>query len=174
MDTKLVDTKLEQQKGLPKKLEKTPILLTASELNYQTLRAGGMPARKAFEKAFKNDPSYADFFDSLSPRQQERDVSIRWAARELENRKEMKMLREKVNEKLLDLAPVALDTLEELMIESKSDKVRGDVAIEILRQNVGSPDKSDNSVEVKVVFGQEPTDIIENEEVIEGEIVDGQ
>ena len=53
------------------------------------------------------------------------------------------------------------------MVESKSDKVRGDVAIEVLRQNVGTPDKQgENNVSVKVVFGNDPS------EVVEGEVVD--
>ena len=52
------------------------------------------------------------------------------------------------------------------MVESKSDKVRGDVAIEVLRQNVGTPDKTDNNVNVKVVFGNDPS------EIIEGQVVD--
>ena len=77
------------------------------------------------------------------------------------------MLKNKVNERLADLSTVALDTLEELMVESKSDKVRGDVAIEVLRQSVGTPDKQgENNVSVKVVFGNDPS------EVIEGEVVD--
>ena len=139
--------------------------LTETELNYQTLRAGGMPASKAFEKAFRNDPEWEDFFDNL-PKGKDGLAQIRWAARELDNRPEMKMLKQKVNERLADLSVVALDTLEELMVESKSDKVRGDVAIEVLRQNVGTPDKTDNNVNVKVVFGNDPS------EIIEGQIVD--
>ena len=72
-----------------------------------------------------------------------------------------------LDERLADLSTVALDTLEELMVESKSDKVRGDVAIEVLRQNVGTPDKQgENNVSVKVVFGNDPS------EVVEGEVVD--
>jgi hypothetical protein len=41
------------------------------------------------------------------------------------------------------------------------------VAIEVLRQNVGTPDKNgDNNVSVKVVFGNDPS------EIMEGEVVD--
>lgn len=152
--------------NLPDKLQsKDLMLLTETELNYQTLRAGGMPASKAFEKAFRNDPEWEDFFDNL-PKGKEGVAQIRWAARELDNRPEMKMLKSKVNERLADLSVVALDTLEELMVESKSDKVRGDVAIEVLRQNVGTPDKTDNNVNVKVVFGNDPS------EIIEGQVID--
>lgn len=125
-----------------------------------------MPASKAFEKAFSNDPDYTDFFANLPSNEKQAKAEIRWAARELDNRPEMKMLKQKVNERLADLSVVALDTLEELMVESKSDKVRGDVAIEVLRQNVGTPDKTDNNVNVKVVFGNDPS------EIIEGQIVD--
>lgn len=152
--------------NLPDKLQsKDLMLLTETELNYQTLRAGGMPASKAFEKAFRNDPEWEDFFDNL-PKGKDGIAQIRWAARELDNRPEMKMLKSKVNERLADLSVVALDTLEELMVESKSDKVRGDVAIEVLRQNVGTPDKTDNNVNVKVVFGNDPS------EIIEGQVID--
>lgn len=156
----------ESREALPEKLQSKDLMtLTETELNYQTLRAGGMPASKAFEKAFRNDPEWEDFFDNL-PNGKDGLAQIRWAARELDNRPEMKMLKQKVNERLADLSVVALDTLEELMVESKSDKVRGDVAIEVLRQNVGTPDKTDNNVNVKVVFGNDPS------EIIEGQIVD--
>ncbi len=150
--------------NLPEKMQSRDVmLLTDTELNYQTLRAGGMPAARAFEKAFSNDPEWEDFFDNL-PDGKQRQAEIRWAARELDNRPEMKMLRSKVNERLVDLSTVALDTLEELMVESKSDKVRGDVAIEVLRQNVGTPDKQgDNNISVKVVFGNDPSEVIEGE-----------
>jgi len=155
-----------EDSNLPEKLQSKDLMtLTETELNYQTLRAGGMPASKAFEKAFRNDPEWEDFFDNL-PKGKDGLAQIRWAARELDNRPEMKMLKQKVNERLADLSVVALDTLEELMVESKSDKVRGDVAIEVLRQNVGTPDKTDNNVNVKVVFGNDPS------EIIEGQIVD--
>lgn len=157
---------MNEDSNLPEKLQSKDLMtLTEAELNYQTLRAGGMPASKAFEKAFRNDPEWEDFFDSL-PKGKDGIAQIRWAARELDNRPEMKMLKQKVNERLADLSVVALDTLEELMVESKSDKVRGDVAIEVLRQNVGTPDKTDNNVNVKVVFGNDPS------EIIEGQIVD--
>ena len=159
---------MDKDSKLPSKItDKTPMLLTESELNYQTLRAGGMPASRAFEKAFSNDPEWTDFFANLPRGAKEAKAEIRWAARELDSRPEMKMLKNKVNERLADLSTVALDTLEELMVESKSDKVRGDVAIEVLRQNVGTPDKQgENNVSVKVVFGNDPS------EVIEGEVVD--
>lgn len=157
---------MNEDSNLPEKLQSKDLMtLTEAELNYQTLRAGGMPASKAFEKAFRNDPEWEDFFDNL-PKGKDGLAQIRWAARELDNRPEMKMLKQKVNERLADLSVVALDTLEELMVESKSDKVRGDVAIEVLRQNVGTPDKTDNNVNVKVVFGNDPS------EIIEGQIVD--
>lgn len=157
---------MNEDSNLPEKLQSKDLMtLTEAELNYQTLRAGGMPASKAFEKAFRNDPEWEDFFDNL-PKGKDGIAQIRWAARELDNRPEMKMLKQKVNERLADLSVVALDTLEELMVESKSDKVRGDVAIEVLRQNVGTPDKTDNNVNVKVVFGNDPS------EIIEGQIVD--
>lgn len=157
---------MNEDSNLPEKLQSKDLMtLTETELNYQTLRAGGMPASKAFEKAFRNDPEWEDFFDNL-PKGKDGLAQIRWAARELDNRPEMKMLKQKVNERLADLSVVALDTLEELMVESKSDKVRGDVAIEVLRQNVGTPDKTDNNVNVKVVFGNDPS------EIIEGQIVD--
>lgn len=153
--------------NLPDRIkQKDPILLTVNELKYQTLRAEGMPAYRAFEKCFSNDPNYQDLFENLPVKPADRKAEIRWAARELDKRPEMGMLRSKVNERLSEMAPLALDTLEELMVEGKSEKVRGDVAIEILRQNVGSPDKADNNVNVKVVFGND------NSDAIEGEIID--
>lgn len=159
---------MNEDSNLPEKLQSKDLMtLTEAELNYQTLRAGGMPASKAFEKAFRNDPDWTDFFANLPRGAKEAKAEIRWAARELDSRPEMKMLKQKVNERLADLSVVALDTLEELMVESKSDKVRGDVAIEVLRQNVGTPDKQgENNVSVKVVFGNDPS------EVVEGEVVD--
>ena len=105
---------MDKDSKLPSKItDKTPMLLTESELNYQTLRAGGMPASRAFEKAFSNDPEWTDFFANLPRGAKEAKAEIRWAARELDSRPEMKMLKNKVNERLADLSTVALDTLED-------------------------------------------------------------
>lgn len=155
--------------NLPEKVtDKGMMALTKRELDYKLLRTQGMTAERAFEKIFRDDPDWQEFFDTLPKKPRERAIEIRWAARALEQRKEMKQLQEKINERVKELAPVAMDTMEQIMIESKSDKVRADVAIELLRQNVGSPDKrNEDAVNVQIVLGKDPT-----LGVIDGEIVD--
>ena len=155
--------------NLPEKVtDKGMMALTKRELDYKLLRTQGMTAERAFEKTFRDDPDWQEFFDNLPTKPRERAIEIRWAARALDQRKEMKQLQEKINERVKELAPVAMDTMEQIMIESKSDKVRADVAIELLRQNVGSPDKrNEDAVNVQIVLGKDPT-----LGVIDGEIVD--
>lgn len=150
---------------------KDPMMLTQHHADYKTYRMSGMIAERAFEKAFQDDPEWFEFFDSLPTdpkKQRERQVKLRWAARELDQRKEMKQLQEAINARVTDLSTVALDTMEQIMVESKSDKVRADVAIEILRQNVGSPDKGgEGGLNIQVVVGKDPT-----LGVVDGEVVD--
>lgn len=155
--------------NLPKRLEdKSAALLTEADVQYQADRIGGMVAERALEKNYKNDPEWGEFFETLPTKPQERKIALRWAARELEQRKEMKMLAQAMNKRVAELAPLALDTMEQIMVESKSDKVRADVAIELLRQNIGTPDKQDtNNTNITVVIGKDP-----NLGVIDGEIVD--
>lgn len=154
--------------NLPEKVtSRTPMALTQREVDYKMSRLQGMTAERAFEKCFKDDPDWEEFFLELPEDQKKRKVEIRWAARELEKRKEMTQLQTVINHRVADLANVALDTIEEIMIEGKSEKVKAEVAIEVLRQNVGNPDKDQSSVNVQVVIGKDPS-----AGVIDGEIVD--
>lgn len=158
-----------EDSNLPEKVtDKGVMPLTERELTYKLLRTQGMTAERAFERVFRDDPEWGAFFDELPSDPRKRTVEIRWAARELDQRKEMKQLQQAINTKVQDLAPLALDTMEQIMIESKSDKVRADVAIELLRQNVGSPDKrNEDAVNVQIVLGKDP-----NLGIIDGEVVD--
>jgi len=159
---------MKQDKDVP--IKRGSLTLTRKELDYQVKRTSGTPADKALEEAFSGDPEWEDFFDSLPSDPRQRRIRLKWAARKLDSKPEMAILREKVNERVVELNPLALDTLEEIMIESKSDKVRADAAIEILRQNVGSPEKrEETNTEVKIVFGNDPADMIVNGEIINGE-----
>jgi hypothetical protein len=143
------------------------MLLTQHEVDYKLARLQGMTAERAFERVFKDDPEWEEFFLELPEDPKKRKAEIRWAARELEKRKEMGELQKVINKRVADLANVALDTMEEILVEGKSEKVKAEVAIELLRQNVGNPDKDQSNVNVQVVIGKDPM-----AGVVDGEVVD--
>lgn len=87
-------------------------------------------------------------------------LMLRRIAHMLVRRHKIQVLNEKLVERMHQMGDTALDTLEELMIEGNSEKVRADVAIEVARHNLGNPDKDQTRdvATVVVVIGEPPVD----------------
>lgn len=102
-------------------------------------------------------------------------LMLRKKARAVMSRRGVKVLAEKYQERMEQLGDIALETLEELMVEGSSEKVRGDIAIEVSRQNLGNPDKEKGGGQnVVIMIGSDPANsVVVDNEPIEGEVIDG-
>lgn len=100
-------------------------------------------------------------------------LMLRKKARAVSARRGVKVLTEKFQERIEQLGDLAFDTIEEIMLEGRSEKVRGDLAVEMVRHNVGNPDKDKGGNQnVVIMIGTDPSQQIRvNNEPIEGEIV---
>lgn len=101
-------------------------------------------------------------------------LMLRKKARAVSNRRGVQVLSFKFQERVERLGEIAFDVIEEIMLEGSSEKVRGDLAIEIARQNVGNPDKEKGGGQnVVIMIGTDPSQSIRvNNEPIEGEVID--
>lgn len=100
------------------------------------------------------------------------NLILRRKAHQLLQSKKIKLLKEKYLERVQSMGNTALDVLEEIMIDGSSEKVRAEVAIEMLRHNIGNPDKdAGGGTQVVVMIGSNPAQV--NTEIIEGEVVNG-
>lgn len=100
------------------------------------------------------------------------NLILRRKAHQLLQSKKIKLLKEKYLERVQSMGNTALDVLEEIMIDGSSEKVRAEVAIEMLRHNIGNPEKdANNGTSIVVMIGSNPAQV--NTEIIEGEVVNG-
>lgn len=100
------------------------------------------------------------------------NLILRRKAHQLMQSKKIKLLKEKYLERVQSMGNTALDVLEEIMIDGSSEKVRAEVAIEMLRHNIGNPDKdAGGGTSVVVMIGSNPAKV--QSQVIEGEVVNG-
>ena len=109
-----------------------------------------------------------------SPNIKEREYAkamLRRKAYNIMRQRKIKVLTEHYQERMARMGDVALDTLEELMVEGRSEKVRADVAIEVVRHNLGNPDKDKSGNQnVVIMIGTDPSQQIK----VGGEIIDGE
>ena len=153
--------------------------LTQQDAVFVAERTAGKNSVDALIIAYEGDPQIEEWValrDSKDRKDREfAKLMLRKKARALMNRRGIKVLTEKYQDRMAQLGDIALETLEELMVEGSSEKVRGDVAIEVARQNLGNPDKDKGGNQnVVIMIGSDPSQAIRvNNEPIEGEVVDG-
>ncbi len=153
--------------------------LTQQDAVFVAERTAGKSSVNALLIAYADDEQVQEWA-ALSESKNGRDreygkLMLRKKARALNSRRGVKVLSEKYQERMAQLGDIALDTLEELMVEGKSEKVRGDVAIEVARQNLGTPEKEKGGNQnVVIMIGNDPSQAVRvNNEPIEGEVIDG-
>lgn len=160
---------------VPATTDDTELQLTEQDAAFVLERKAGTPSIDAVAIAFKDDKEIKEAIrlrESSDPKDREQGkLILRRKAANLNRQHKIQVLTSKLTERMQRMGDVALDTLEELMIEGKSEKVRADIAIEVSRQNLGNPDKSETGQQnVIIMIGKDPSQQImttATEEVID-------
>lgn len=149
------------------------LVLTKRDALFVSERAAGSSSVEALITAYRDDEVVKELIVlTESKERKDREYAkamLRRTAWKVSKRRGVKVLTDKYTERMQQMGDVALETLEELMVEGTSEKVRADVAIEVTRHNLGSPDK-DRSSEVQqviVIIGEPPKDLRDTRKVQE-------
>lgn len=141
------------------------LVLTEQDIAFVAAKAQGLTSIDAVIAAHPDDEDvqkWALCRDDINGKTREyAKLMLRKKARMMNSRRPVAVLTEHYQNRIAQMGETALDTLEELMVEGKSEKVRADVAIEVTRQNLGNPDKDKGSGidSVVVIIGEPPKDI---------------
>lgn len=140
--------------------------LTEQDVAFVAAKAGGMTAIDALIHVYGDErpdiQEWAQNRNSEDAKTREyAKLMLRREANNITRRRPVQVLAEHYQNRIIQMGETALDTLEELMIEGKSEKVRADVAIEVTRHNLGNPDKDQTKDlgSVVVIIGEPPKDI---------------
>lgn len=142
------------------------LALTEQDIAFVAAKTQGLTAIDALIEVYGDERSdiqeWAEGRNSDDPKVREYSkLMLRREAHSLTRRRPIQVLTEHYQERMKHMGETALDTLEELMLEGKSEKVRADVAIEVTRHNLGNPDKDQTGGidTVVVVIGEPPKDV---------------
>lgn len=141
------------------------LTLTEQDIVFVAAKSQGKSSIDALIEAHPDDKQIQEWAllrDDINGKTREyAKLMLRRKAHAMQRRRAVEVLSEHYKNRIVQMGETALDTLEELMVEGKSEKVRADVAIEVTRHNVGNPDKSQESSQstVVVVIGEPPKDI---------------
>lgn len=148
------------------------LVLTEQDVAFVAAKAGGMTAIDALIHVYGDERpdimEWAEARNSQDGKTREyAKLMLRREAHNVTRRRPVQVLSEHYQQRIIQMGETALDTLEELMVEGKSEKVRADVAIEVNRHNLGNPDKQDSGGQstVVVVIGEPPKDIRSQDEI---------
>lgn len=145
--------------------EGNELVLTEQDIAFVAAKAQGLSNIDALIDAYPHHPrvkEWATMRDSDDPKLREQGkLMLRRMAHMIQRRRPVTVLSEHYQRRIAQMGETALDTLEELMLEGKSEKVRADVAIEVTRHNLGNPDKDQTkgAETVVVIIGEPPKDI---------------
>ena len=158
------------------------LVLTEQDVAFVAAKAQGLTAIDALIQVYPKDKlikQWAEDRDSEDPKTREyAKLMLRRKANVMSRRRSVEVLTEHYQNRMQQMGETALDTLEELMVEGKSEKVRADVAIEVTRHNLGNPDKDQTkgAETVVVIIGEPPKDIrnmadvYKNKQIIQDDI----
>ena len=155
---------------------KTSSSITVEDTNFVIAKESGMSSINALVQAYQSDEDiqmYAELRDDKNKKTRDyASLMLRRKAYDKIRTKKISLLTDHYKQRITSLGNVALDTLEEIMVDGSSEKVRAEVAIEMLRHNVGSPDRNEkNDTNVVVMIGTNPANTAVRT-VIDGEVVD--
>lgn len=146
--------------------ENNELVLTEQDVAFVAAKAQGMTAIDALIHVYGDERSdiqeWAESRNSEDAKTREyAKLMLRREAHNVTRRRPVQVLTEHYQSRIVQMGETALDTLEELMVEGKSEKVRADVAIEVTRHNLGNPDKDQTkgAETVVVIIGEPPKDI---------------
>lgn len=147
---------------VPATTQDTELVLTEQDAVFVAEKVAGRSSVDALLIAYPDDPKYQEYRElAESKDRKDREygkLMLRRAAYAVSKRRAVKVLADKYRERMMAMGDTALDVLEEIMLEGSSEKVRADVAIEVTRQNLGNPDKSDQGQQnVVIMIGTDPS-----------------
>lgn len=145
------------------------------KLFIKLVKEGKVNRSKAFRMAYPNHPhsvAYREAFagNSKEARKRAAELSVQSSKSKLQAQYMQKGLEEYQN-KMDTLADKSLNVIDTLLDKARSEKVRADLAVEMVRHKVGSPTQKIAKAEKKTVyfgFGPPPKE----REVVEAEIID--
>lgn len=155
--------------------QNSELVLTEQDAVFVAEKTAGRSSVDALLTAYPDNKQYQEW-KGLAESKDRKDreygkLMLRRAAYAVGKRRAVKVLAEKYRERMMAMGDTALDVLEEIMLEGSSEKVRADVAIEVTRQNLGNPDKSDQGQQnVIIMIGSDPSQQIKvtpHDEVID-------
>lgn len=154
------------------------LTLTEQDISFVAAKSQGLNSMDALIQAYPDDSEiqqWADMRNSDDGREREyAKLMLRKKANLVNHRRPVEVLTQHYQERIIQMGEIALDTMEEIMIEGRSEKVRADVAIEVARQNIGNPDKDKSGNQnVIIMIGSDPAQQIRVDNVMEGEVVNG-
>lgn len=141
------------------------LTLTEQDVAFVAAKSQGVSSIDALIQAYPDDEQiqeWAVLRDDINGKNREyAKLMLRKKAHSVTRRRPVEVLSQHYQNRIVQMGETALDTLEELMVEGRSEKVRADVAIEVTRHNIGNPDKDQNSGQstVVVVIGEPPKDV---------------
>lgn len=149
--------------------------LTQEDALFVAEKTAGRSSVDALLIAYPQNKEYQEWAaKAKSEDRKEREygkLMLRRAAYAVTKKRKIKVLAEHYRERMQAMGDTALDVLEEIMVDGVSEKVRADIAIEVTRQNLGNPDKSEQGQQnVVIMIGTDPSQQIRvtpHEEVID-------
>ena len=151
------------------------IKLTPEDKHYIKLTEDGVRPSTAFRQAYPNHPTTIKWLQSEpgSPDRQKAANQLKQYAFQKLNTKYMTKARETYQDSMEKFSELSVETAIDLVKNARSEKVRADLAIEGMRQKVGTPVQKVSVEEEKTIvitFGKPPED---KPTFIEGEAVGG-
>lgn len=146
---------------------------SAEDKEYIRLLNTGMKKSAAFRKAYPNHATVRRYEDSVGEERHKAAVSIRKTAYDKLDSKYMQKAVNQYQKRMDVFSDAAVETAIELVTNARSEKVRADLAIEGMRQKVGTPTQQVSVQEEKQIFigFGTPPERDNLDDIIEGEIV---
>ena len=160
-----------------------PVQLTPEDRVYVALLEQGFSKPEGYVEAYRDNPTvqkhlaiieYANEFndeDADNYYSKEATIARKKAyfskqrlgqlAREKARTKKIRMAFHTLTRRMEDIAVDGLDVIEDIMLNGKSEKVRGDLAIRMVEHQVGQPTRkilSQSNNEITITIGEAPED----------------
>jgi len=155
-------------------------MLSQEDKNFIKLINKGYNHSKAFRMAYPDNPSVKRYVDAVKnddkPTRRLASLAVTDGAKSKLQTKHISRAMQVYQTKMEEFSDLAVDTAIELVQSAKSEKVRADLAIEGMRQRVGTPVQKvsvKEDKEVVITFGTPKEEIIDLDDIEEGEIIEG-
>jgi hypothetical protein len=158
-----------------------PRQLSDEDKTYIKLLGDGERKSPAFKTAYPDHPAVKRYFKAVADGKDQdyinrQSLLINQAAKTKLQAQYMQKAIATYQDKMEEFSILSLETATELVQTARSEKVRADLAIEGIRHKIGTPVQKIAVKEDKVVTLQwaKPTQEKDEDEIIEGEVVESQ